>query len=111
MPTDSLRLHHCLPSNAPPTTVLDLSAGTVPDVNGTIDRLESEHGLVVVKLPMITSDTAAAAIGENRPVLLVAPERRFARAQLVDAVQMLKRLEVPCAGVVLNSNGRNGVVA
>ena len=92
-------------------TVLDLSAGTVPDVSGTIERLESENGLVVVKLPTITSDTAAAAIAENRPVLLVAPERRFARAQLVDAVQMLKRLEVPCAGVVLNSNGRNGVVA
>ena len=92
-------------------TVLDLSAGTVPDVHGTIERLENENGLVVVKLPTITSDTAAAAIAANRPVLLVAPERRFARAQLVDAVQMLKRLEVPCAGVVLNSNGRNGVVA
>jgi hypothetical protein len=90
-------------------TVLDLSAGTVPDVNGTIARLESENDLVVVKLPTITSDTATAAIGENRPVLLVAPERRFARAQLVDTVQMLKRLEVPCAGVVFNGNGRNGV--
>jgi len=78
-------------------------------VNGTIARLESENDLVVVKLPTITSDTATAAIGENRPVLLVAPERRFARAQLVDTVQMLKRLEVPCAGVVFNGNGRNGV--
>ena len=92
-------------------TVLDLSAGTVPDVRGTIERLENENDLLVVKLPTITSDTAAAAISENRPVLLVAPERRFARAQLVDAVQMLKRLEVPCAGVVLNGNGRNGVVS
>ena len=92
-------------------TVLDLSAGTVADVHGTIERLESENGLVVVKLPTITSDTAAAAIGVNRPVLLVAPERRVARAQLVDAVQMLRRLDVPCAGVVLNGNGRNGVVS
>jgi len=92
-------------------TVLDLSAGTVADVHGTIERLENENGLVVVKLPPITSDTAAAAIGANRPVLLVAPERRVARAQLVDAVQMLRRLEVPCAGVVLNGNGRNGVVS
>jgi hypothetical protein len=90
-------------------TVLDLSAGSVPDVHGTIERLENENGLVVVKLPTITSDTAAAAIGENRPVLLVAPERRVARAELVDAVQMLKRLEVPCAGVVFHGNGRNGV--
>ena len=92
-------------------TVLDLSTGTIPDVNGTIERLENENGLVVVKLPTIASDTAAAAMGENRAVLLVAPERRVARAQLVDAVQMLKRLDVPCAGVVINSNGRNGVVA
>ena len=92
-------------------TVLDLSVGSFPDVDGTIQRLENENGLVVVKLPTITSDTAAAAIRENRAVLLVAPERRVARAQLVDAVQMLKRLEVPCAGVVLHSNGRNGFVA
>jgi len=92
-------------------TVLDLSAGTVPDVHGTIQRLENENGLVVVKLPTITSDTAAAAIGEHRAVLLVAPERRVARAELVDAVQMLKRLDVPLAGVVIhgNGNGRNGV--
>ncbi len=92
-------------------TVLDLSVGTVPNVHATIERLENENGLVVVKLPTITSDTATAAIGENRAVLLVAPERRVARAQLVDAVQMLKRLEVPCAGVVIHGNGRNGVVA
>ena len=92
-------------------TVLDLSAGTVPDVHRTIERLENENGLVVVKLPTITSDTAAAALGENRAVLLVAPERRVARSQLVDAVQMLKRLDVPCAGVVINGNGRNGVVS
>ena len=88
--------------------MLDLSAGTVPDVHGTIERLESENGLVVVKLPAITSDTAAAAIGEQRAVLLVAPERRVARAQLADAVQMLRRLDVPLAGVVINGNGRNG---
>lgn len=92
-------------------TVLDLSAGGVPDVHGTIERLENENGLVVVKLPTITSDTTAAAIGENRVVLLVAPERRVARAQLVDAVQMLKRLDVPLAGVVIHGNGRNGSVA
>jgi len=89
-------------------TVLDLSAGTVPDVHGTIERLESENGLVVVKLPAITSDTAAAAMGEQRAVLLVAPEQRVARAQLADAVQMLRRLDVPLAGVVINGNGRNG---
>jgi Mrp family chromosome partitioning ATPase len=80
------------------------------DVDATIRRLEDENGLVVVKLPTITSDTAAAAIRENRAVLLVAPERRVARTQLVDAVQMLRRLDVPCAGVVLHGNGRNGVV-
>lgn len=92
------------------TAVLDLTAGPLPDVDGTIRRLESENALVVVKLPTIASDTAAAAIREHRAVLLVAPARRVARAQLVGAVQMLRRLEVPCAGVVLQDNGRNGVV-
>ena len=92
-------------------TVLDLTSGTVPDVDRTILRLESENGLVVVKLPTITSDTAAAAIRAHRSVLLVAPERRVARAQIVGAVQLLRRLEVPCAGVVLSGHGRNGVVA
>lgn len=92
-------------------TVLDLTSGTVPDVDATIQRLESENGLVVVKLPTITSDMAAAAIREHRSVLLVAPERRVARAQIVGAVQLLRRLDVPCAGVVLNGHGRNGVVA
>ncbi|HEY6829713.1 MAG TPA: Wzz/FepE/Etk N-terminal domain-containing protein [Gemmatimonadaceae bacterium] len=92
-------------------TVLDLSGAPVSDVRGTIERLENENGLVVVKLPTITSDTTAAAIGENRAVLLVAAERRVARAQLVDAVQMLKRLDVPLAGVVIHGNGRNGVVS
>jgi Mrp family chromosome partitioning ATPase len=91
-------------------TVLDLSAGALSDIDGTIQRLENDNGLVVVKLPTITSDTAAAAIRENRAVLLVAPERRVARAQLVSAVQMLKRLEVPCAGVVLHGNGRSAVL-
>jgi uncharacterized protein involved in exopolysaccharide biosynthesis len=91
-------------------TVLDLTNGVSVDVDATIRRLEDENGLVVVKLPTITSDTAAAAIRENRAVLLVAPERRVARTQLVDAVQMLRRLDVPCAGVVLHGNGRNGVV-
>ena len=91
-------------------TVLDLTSGLAVDVDGTIQRLENENALVIVKLPTITSDIAAAAIREHRAVLLVAPERRVARSQLLDAVQMLRRLEVPCAGVVLHGNGRNGVL-
>ena len=87
-------------------TVLDLTSVELSDVDGTIRRLEIDDGLVVVKLPMIASDTAAAAIREHRAVLLVAPERRIARAQLVGTMQMLKRLDVPCAGVVLHGNGR-----
>jgi hypothetical protein len=77
------------------------------DVNGSIARLESENDLVIVQLPSLVSDTAAASLQHTRPVRLVAPGRRSERRQLVGAVQMLKRLEVPVAGIVM-SNGVNG---
>jgi hypothetical protein len=77
------------------------------DVNGSIARLESENDLVIVQLPSLVSDTAAAALQHTRPVLLVAPSRRVERRQLINAVQLLRRLEVPVAGIVM-SNGVNG---
>lgn len=91
------------------TGVLDLSSGSVAHVDEAIARLEAENGLVVVKLPAITTDTAAAAVRADRPVLLVTPERRVARTQLVSAMQLLRRLDVPCAGVVMGSTAPNGV--
>ena len=73
------------------------------DVNAQIAKLESEHDLVIVQLPSLTSDTAVATLQHGRPVLLVAPGPRTDRHRVNSAIEMLRRLEVPCAGVVINS--------
>lgn len=72
------------------------------DVNGTIARLEGEYGLVIVQLADLSSDLAAAVLNESRPTIVVAPARRVDRARLANTLQTLKRLEVPCAGVVMS---------
>lgn len=100
------RLTHTALSRSLSAVVLDLPA-TAPDVNGSIARLESEHDLVIVQLPSLVSDTAAAALQHTRPVFLVANGRRIERRRLLGAVQMLRRLEIPVAGIVM-SNGKNG---
>jgi uncharacterized protein involved in exopolysaccharide biosynthesis len=108
-------------------TVLDLSGRRVPstngrsaaavvppserfDVNGAIERLEREYGLVIVQLPELSSDVAAAALSESRPAVLVAPARRVDRARLASTLQTLRRLDVPCAGIVLNDDTGDGVL-
>lgn len=91
-------------------TMLDLSSvswtngnGAQPqNVGATIEQLEQQYGMVVVQLPGLASDATAAALRENRPVLLVAPPGRVNRARLESAVQTLRRLQVPCAGVVIS---------
>ena len=65
-------------------------------------RLAQEHGLVIVRLPGLTADATAAALSDSRAVLLVAPARRANRRELVSALDTLRRLDVPCAGVVLS---------
>jgi uncharacterized protein involved in exopolysaccharide biosynthesis len=85
------------------------SVGPV-DVAATINRLEAEYGMVIVRLPGLVTDAAAAALHERRPVLLVAPPTRIDREKLVGAVQLLRRIEVPCAGVVLNDAGTDAVL-
>jgi hypothetical protein len=92
-----------------------ISAGTIDsigpfDVNGTISRLEDEFGMVIVRLPGLVTDAAAAVLTGSRPVLLVAPQRRIDREKLVGAVQLLRRLDVPCAGVVLSSSEHDGIL-
>lgn len=101
------RLAQTAASRSIPSVVLDLSA-TAPEVNTTIARLEDEHELVIVQLPSLDSDTAAAALQHGRPVLLVTPGRRTDRRRLISAVQLLKRLDVPVAGIVMNDTGING---
>jgi tyrosine-protein kinase Etk/Wzc len=97
------------------TVVPRVSAGNIEsvgpmDVSATIGRLEEEYGMVIVRLPGLVTDAAAAALHERRPVLLVAPPTRIDREKLVGAVQLLRRLDVPCAGVVLNDADRDGIL-
>lgn len=89
--------------------VLDLSGTSatksmalVTDLNATMARLEAEHGMVIVRLPSLAADETAAALRPERSVLFVAPPGRLERRVLVDAIQTLRRLDVPCAGVVVN---------
>jgi uncharacterized protein involved in exopolysaccharide biosynthesis len=88
-------------------TILDLTAPSAAapvgaSVGGLISRLEQEHALVVVRLPGMAADSTAAALNDDRPVLLVAPSRRVSRRELTGAMETLRRLDVPCAGVVLS---------
>jgi len=91
-------------------TVLDLSgAGSLTqstslttDVNAVMTRLEARHAMVIVRLPALAADETAAALRPERTVVFVAPPGRLERRLLIDAVQMLRRLDVPCAGVVVN---------
>lgn len=90
-------------------TILDLTAPAAAapvgaSVGDLIARLEQEHSLVVVRLPGMTADSTAAALSDDRPVLLVAPSRRVSRRDLTGAMETLRRLDVPCAGVVLSES-------
>jgi uncharacterized protein involved in exopolysaccharide biosynthesis len=86
-------------------TNLDLTngnhAGSDVGVSGLIEDLERQYGLVVVQLPGLTSDAAVAALRESRAVLLVAPPDRVNRTSLIEAVETLRRLQIPCAGIVV----------
>lgn len=107
------------------TTILDLTgeavppgaSGGLPDagVTATIARLEQEFETVIVRLPGFGTDATAAALNETRPVYIVASDGRVDRANLIGVVETLRRLDVPCAGVVLNgrelsqTNGRRWI--
>jgi tyrosine-protein kinase Etk/Wzc len=81
------------------------------DANAAIARLEETHDLVVVQLPALSSHAAAAVLSSTRPVLLVAPERRIERKSLQSAVDLLRRVGAPCAGVVLHGNDHRSLGA
>lgn len=104
-PTDAVaqRLAETSTARAVQTTILDLSDHAGADVNGAIDNLEQEFGSVIVRLPQINTPTAAAALRENRPVILVATAPRVDKLALSNALGTLRRLEVPCAGIVLHT--------
>lgn len=89
------------------STILDLTRPSAPapagvSLGGVISDLERDHGLVIIRLPHLAAEATAAVLSESRPVLLVAPSRRVNRRELVTALETLRRLDVPCAGVVLS---------
>jgi tyrosine-protein kinase Etk/Wzc len=111
-------------------TILDLSMSTSPalvtssasvqtgagslgrvDINGSIRQLEQTYALVVVQLSTLAGDAAAATLSDDRPVLLVAPERRIERRSLQGAIDLLRRVGAPCAGVVLHGDDRRALRA
>jgi uncharacterized protein involved in exopolysaccharide biosynthesis len=87
------------------------SGASAFDANAAIRRLEESHDLVVVQLPGLATREAAAVLDSARPVLLVAPERRIERSSLRDAVDLLRRVGAPCAGVVLHGDDRRSLRA
>lgn len=97
-------------------TVLDLTEPHAVSRNGSsvgslLGRLEQEHAMVVVRLPSLSSDSTAAVLNSNRTVLFVVPAQRVNRVALMGAVETLRRLDIPCAGVVLSAASPAGVLA
>jgi uncharacterized protein involved in exopolysaccharide biosynthesis len=94
--------------------VVDLTAWQSEDGNGAstggisevIERLEQEHSAVIVQLPALGTEATVAALSETRPVLLVAPPGPIDRGHLNNAVNTLRLLKVPCAGIIMNDGVR-----
>lgn len=89
-------------------TVADLAAeapGTAGEVIRTVRDLENSHAFVIVPLGRLDDPGTAALLDGTRPVLFVACPGQLRRAELIGAVATLRRLGVPCAGVVLHEPG------
>lgn len=96
-------------------TIVDLSGSSAVvtrdgSVGALIAQLEAQHALVVVRLAGLTGNATAAVLSPTRPVLLIASSHRVSRRTLTGALDTLRRLEIPCAGIVLSTNERVGVL-
>ena len=107
------RLARTAASRALPVEVLDVAGHTGAGNNGNgaapghdiahrIDIQEQQGGMLVVQLPSLLNEGTIAALRETRPVVLVAPPGPVDRARLTSALDLLRRLQVPCAGIVLS---------
>lgn len=74
-------------------------------VRQAIESFERDDGLSVVPLPRVDDPRTAALLDPHRPVVLVGRAGRLERRKLQRTVEMLRRLDVPCAGVVLQRDG------
>lgn len=71
----------------------------------------TDGGLVLVQTAGLADDETAALLDGERPVLLVAPAGPVDRARAAQAVETLRRLDVPIAGVVMRDAERVGLRA
>jgi Mrp family chromosome partitioning ATPase len=61
----------------------------------------------VVQLPVLSHDATIATLRQDRPVVLVAPPGPVDRQRLTVALDTLRRMHIPCAGIVITeTNGR-----
>jgi uncharacterized protein involved in exopolysaccharide biosynthesis len=110
------RLARTASARSLPVSVLDFSGngnGTHPvgadnDIVRQIDQLEQQQGVLVVQLPALSSDTTVAALRETRPVVLVASPGPVDRARLTAALDTLRRMEIPVAGIVISEATERG---
>lgn len=88
-------------------TILDFTGSAPVARDGAsemITRAESESSFVVVRLGGLSTVSTAAILSHDRPVLVVASAGRVRRSALEACLETLRRLDVPCAGVVLAEN-------
>lgn len=103
------RLAHTAQQRAIAAAVLDLSNGngaspTASDAS--LQQAEQRAVMTVAHLPELSNGATLAALRETRPVVLVAAPGPVDRAQLARAVDTLRRLQVPCVGVVISHGPR-----
>jgi len=92
-------------------TVADLGTSAEETVGGvlrTVRDLEERHSVVIAPLRRLEDPGTAALLDGTRAVLFVARAGRLARRDLVAAVETLRRLGVPCSGVVLHGARADG---
>jgi tyrosine-protein kinase Etk/Wzc len=84
---------------------------TTPSPGGVLQamrELEDRYALVIAPLPRLDGPATAALLDATRSVLFVARSGRLARRDLVAAVETLRRLGIPCSGVVLHGPVQDG---
>ena len=96
------RLARTARQRAVPATVLDMSSNGASSSDSALVLAEQGNGMAIASLPELSHETTLSALRETRPVVLVAAPGPVDRARLAQAVDTLRRLQVPCAGVVIS---------
>lgn len=87
-----------------PARLAAMNGGGAADVRRTL--VERPGDVVVTALPRFDDDATASLLDRDHAVLLVGTLGTLERERLRHATQVLERLDVPCAGLVLHDGGR-----